>query len=397
MPARATPFALDRIDGLLARMFAVAAALLSIELFSNALSQRAYLHGFWFWVPFLMVVVSQLGSVIGAFFIGDMKFWYRALTFSTLFALATWPLEVDNLGALPAGFKPWVWWAIGFSALAAVGAFREFVALAVMLLIPIMWLVIRTSPVGGSTPFAEAFEDSLYSFFFSTSMALLVMALRQQSAKVDEAHKKRLYAVAQSTTLRAIERERVRIDAIAHGKVLSSLALAVTPDSSENRAAAAAAANDAIGRLERESKRVPDGDAPVSTATFVDALRDMVQSQAPGVEYRAKQLHVSQVPFEQAVTLAEVTVEAALNSLKHANAASKHSVTLQNTASGLKITVSDDGNGFRISNLSRANLGVRRVILARCRAFEIKVNLSTAEGTRWIFEVKHSARGDQNA
>lgn len=391
MPAKPTPFALDRIDGLLARMFAVAAALLSIDLFANALGQRAYLHPFWFWCAFSLVVASQLGSIIGAFFLGNMRFWYRALTLSTLFALATWPLEVQNLGALPEGFKPWVWWAIGFSALAAVGAFKEVVALVVLLVIPIMWLVVRTSPVGGSTPLGEAVQDSLYSFFFSTSMALLVMALRQQSSRVDAAHRERLNSLTKAATFAAIERERVRIDAIAHGKVLSSLALANLPDSAEQRQAAAAAAHDAIARLKLESQRVPDQGAPISTATFCEVLAEMVATQTSQVDFNAKQLHVSELPFDQAVTLAEVVVEAAQSSLKHASAASRHAVTVQNTFSALKITVSDDGVGFRVSNLGRSNLGVRRVILDRCKAFGIKANLATQDGTRWIFEVKHHA------
>ena len=390
MANKPTPFALDRIDGLLARMFSVSALFLSIELFSNALAQRQYLHSFWFWLAFMSVVIAQLGSIIGAFFTGGMRFWYRALTFATLFALATWPLEVNNLGALPVGFKPWVWWAIGFSALAAVGAFREIFALFILIAMPTMWLIIRTSAVGGAVSLDSALQDALYSFFFSAAMALLVMALRQQSSKVDAAHKERLSSLTKVIALEAIERERVRIDAIAHDKVLSSLALAGMPDSVESREVAAKAATDAIARLQRESARTPGDEAPILTTTFIEVLESMLQSQAPGVNFSARPLHVSQLPFDQALTLAEVTVEAALNSLKHASNASRHSVSLQNTAASLKVTVSDDGAGFRVSNLSRANLGVRRVILDRCTAFGIKVNLSSHDGTRWIFEVKHN-------
>ena len=80
MSAKATPYALDRIDGLLARMFAVAALLLSIELITNALSQRSFLHPVWFWVSFGAVIASQLGSVIGAFFTGSMNFSFSLMS-----------------------------------------------------------------------------------------------------------------------------------------------------------------------------------------------------------------------------------------------------------------------------------------------------------------------------
>ncbi len=390
MSAKATPYALDRIDGLLARMFAAAALLLSVDLVTNALAQRSYLHALWFWGSFGLVAASQLSSAIAAFFSGSMKLWYRALTISTFIALASWPLEVRNLGDLPAGFTPWVWWAIGFSALAAVGGFREITALIILVVMPVMWLTIRTSPIGGGKPLGEAIQDSLYSFFFSTAMALLVMALRQRSMRVDDAYRLQLTTAARSATLEAIERERVRIDSIAHGKVLSTLALATAAINDEQRATAAMAAIEAIGRIEREAKRVPNGEAPVSTETFFEALGTMVSSQTPGVEYHSKSQQVSELPFDQAVTLAEVTIEVALNSLKHA-AASRHSVSIENTASSLKITVSDDGTGFRVGNLGRANIGVRRVVFDRCKAFGIKVNYSKTEGSRWIFEVKHDA------
>ena len=163
------------------------------------------------------------------------------------------------------------------------------------------------------------------------------------------------------------------------------------PDSTSQREAAAKAAIDALQRLDQEERSVPGAEPPLATSAFVDALQNMLALQAHGVEFHAKQLHAGELPFDQAVALAEVTVEAALNSLKHAADASKHSVSVQNTAAALKVTVSDDGDGFRIGNLTRTNVGVRRVILDRCKAFGIKVNFSNSQGTRWIFEVKHDA------
>lgn len=390
MSNRPAPFAEARVDAMLAKLFAFCAVLLSIDLISNALAQRQQLNQVWFWLTFGVVIAAQLGTVVGAFFLGNMKFWYRSLTLATLFTLITWPLQVGAKAALEANFKPWIWWAVGFSALAAAGAFRTSLALVILIFMPAIWLLIRTSPSGGSVEFAAAAEDALYSMFFSTSIALLVMVLRRTVSNVDEAHQEKIAAAVQLATARAIDRERVRISSIAHDKVLSSLALAVHASSESQRQLAATAATEAIARLERESARRPDSEAPVSTEVFANALGDMVESQAHGFEYKTKMLHESFLPFDQLVAIAEAVVQAALNSLEHS--ASMHRVvTLSNTASKLKVVVEDDGVGFRVSSLARNNLGVRLAIQRRLKAFNVDVNLNTKRGTTWIFEVKHSA------
>ncbi len=391
MPAKAVPFARKRIDSLLAQMYSVAAALLSIDVISNALQQRHLLDPVWFWITFTLLVGSQLGGLLGAFAFGNMRFWYRALTLSTLFTAFTWQLQAVNISALPVNFKPWLWWAIGFASIAAVGAFRTSIALIVLLAMPLVWLWVRTSPAGGGVELGAAIEDSLYSFFFSTSISLLVLVLHRRSEQVDAAHQAKIASVVQLATTRAIERERIRINSIAHDKVLSTLALAVHAEDDTQRRLAAESAVDAIGRLQRESERAPNSQEPVSTEVFAKALGEMISNVAPGFSYKTKMLHESQVAFDQLVAIAEATVQAAINSLQHASAANQRTVTLSNTASKLKVVIEDDGIGFRISNLARNNVGVNQAIMGRLKAFGVDVALNTKNGTTWVFEVKHNA------
>jgi signal transduction histidine kinase len=391
MSAKPAPFARARIDSLLGRMFAICAVLLSFDLISNALMQYKLLNPVWFWPTFVAVTAAQLGTVVGAFVFDNPVIWYRAMVFTTLFTLLTWNLQTNNVAELSETYKPWVWWAIGFSSLATVGAFkRTWVSLVFLFLMPLVWLLIRTSPAGGATSWSNALQDSLYSFFFSTSVGLLVMALRLQVDRVDQAHSDKLRSAARAATIDAIERERVRINSIAHDKVLSTLALAVLPDAELRRDAAASAAQDAIARLQREQTRVPDGEAPVSSTATSEAIEQLIASQTPQFKVKTKIHQDVLIAFDQAAAIAEATVQAALNSVEHAPAAER-TITITSTISRFKVVVFDDGPGFHISNLRRDNLGVRLAIQKRLKAFGVDVKLDSTGGTTWIFEVRHNA------
>lgn len=390
MSAKPAPFARARVDSLLARMFSVCALLLSVDLVSNGLSQAKYLDPFWFWSTFVALLAAQLGTLLGAFVFGNAVVWYRALVIVTLLTMLTWPMQVRDVSLLPESFTPWIWWAVGFSSLAAVGAFSTRVAGILLVYIPANWLLLHVSPAGGNSGWKGAIEDSLYSFFFATAMALLVIVLRNRVDQVDSAHQAQIAAVVRTAAFDAVERERVRINSIAHDKVLSTLALAAIAEEPAKRANAAKSASDAIQRLEREASRVPDGEAPVSTETFFEALGGMVATQAVGFDYRIKQNHLRLVPFDQAVAIAEATIQAAINSLNHSSA-DKRTITVSSTSTRLKIVVTDNGVGFRYSDLQRSNIGVRVAIRKRLEAFGVNVDLDTEKGTTWVFEVKSNA------
>jgi ABC-type glycerol-3-phosphate transport system permease component len=88
------PIALGRIDDLLAKIFAVAAIVLSIDVVRNGFQQLPMLNEIWFYTFLSAILVSLAGSFIAAYWLGGMRFWYRAVIFSTLAAMVLWPLQV---------------------------------------------------------------------------------------------------------------------------------------------------------------------------------------------------------------------------------------------------------------------------------------------------------------
>ena len=387
MPA-VVPFALGRIDELLAKIFAISATVLSIDVFRNGLAQLSYVYPVWLWTYSAALVVSLIGALASAFWFGRMKIWYRAIVFSTLAAMITWPLQVSDIELLPMHFKPYIWWAVGFAALAATGAFKNKTAISFLILMPTIWFFILTSQYGGGENIYRALEDALYSFFFSGSISVLVMFLRHRAGQVDTE-----YAVLSQTRLdRAfldvVELERTKVNSIVHDNVISALDAAAEANSEEQRHRAANLASEAIGRLERESDRDPMARSQISSQAYFESLKSSIERHSKFILVKLKSRVDIAIPFEVAVGLAEATFQAIVNSLEHAPKAKVREVVMSSTRNSIKVLVIDDGPGFRMSAVPRNRLGIRVAIFERLKSLGVSTKLKTApgEGTTWIFE-----------
>ena len=383
-----SPIAAERIEVLLAKVYSAAAALLAIDLLRNALSQEHLLNAVWFWTFFSAMMLAQVGSIVGAFFLGYMKFWYRAICLITLAAMITWPLQVPDPAALPENFKPWIWWSVGFASLAAAGAFRRSVSLIFLVLLPTIWIFIRTSQFGGGESFGLALEDTLYAFFFAGSLAVLVMFLRQRAAEVDQEFHSLYEAKFERAFLDTVQSERTKINSIVHDTVVATLDRAAEATTDEQRKLAAETANDAIGRLVREAARDPKADDTISSVSYFESLKIALERRGDKVPVKIKSAADLQIPLEVAIGMAEATFQALGNSIEHAPGATKREIVLSSTASSLKFVVLDNGPGFRVSNVPNSRLGVRLTIFKRLETLGVKANLQSApgEGTTWVFE-----------
>lgn len=386
------PIALRRVDELLARIFAVAAIVLSFDVVRNGFEQLPMLNALWFYTFMSAILLSLAGSFLAAFWLGAMRFWYRAIIFSTLAAMVFWPLQVVDTALLPNDFKPWVWWAVGFASLAATGAYKRNTAIIFLVLMPLVWLIVRISPFGASENFGIALEDSLYSFFFSTSVSLLVMFLRHRSAQVDSEFEALSAARLERAFLDVMQIERTKINSIVHDSVIASLDAAADANSEAERSAAAKAANEAIVRLEREAARDPMARETLSSQAFFESLKAAIERRSTFVLVKVKSPVDLQIPFEVAVAMAESTFQALNNSIVHAQNALNRRVVLSSSRNSLKILIIDDGVGFRMSSVPKNRLGVRVAIFQRLESLGVKVNLqsSPGEGATWVFEwVEH--------
>jgi signal transduction histidine kinase len=290
--------------------------------------------------------------------------------------------------SLPHDFKPWIWWALGPVTLAAVGAWSRKIAYASLVLGPVIWLVVETSPEGGGIPLPLAIQDSLYAFFFSTALALMTLAIKDQALLVDKENGLSIQATLARTRSDVLNRERSIFNSIMHDKVLTTLQLAANATSDKARRSASAAALDAIGRLEREVERTATPPENVKLESIAPAFVEAIERRE--ASFKVTQVGTSslEIPFQVAAGIVEATLLAVSNSMAHAPSATERKVSIRLSRRGIKVVVSDNGAGFRMSNVHKTALGVRWTIFKRLESHGVKASLESkpGSGTTWIFE-----------
>jgi signal transduction histidine kinase len=380
--------ALTRVNILLGRVFSIAATLVGIQTITNALNQLSEdkLDPFWFWLSFGPVAISHLLIIYLVWFRGNGKFGFAALSISTIFALLTWAYQLDG-SALQVGEKPWMWWGIGIAAISAVGGFGIVISSSIVVAIPLMWFMLEISNIGHPVDLWLALEGSLFSFLFSAVLAVLVVTLRYESAKVDEANQKSSEAAIELAKNDAIHRERDRVDALVHDSVLTTLLVAANASDSAAQHDARELALAAIRKLETAQDSSSDEHA-ITVNSLFSALSISISRQDENVSISSEGQSDLQVPGDVAEALTEATLQAVANALKHAGAESKAEVFLKGLSNGVKIVVKDNGKGFRASRIPRNRLGLKLSIIGRIQSVGGKafIDSKLGVGTNIILE-----------
>lgn len=369
--------AVTRINLLLDRVFSVAAPLVGVQMAFHAIAQSGYLDPVWFWPALLSILLSLAGIVYSVWFGSNVVPWYRAMIFSTVFALCSWPMQIGNQ-IMQDGVYPWVWWSVGIASITAVGAFNVPLAVAMNLALPAMWFSLQVSEIGGAVEPLRALQDASMSLLFAGLIAALVMVLRYEAAKVDEANQvANLAAIALAKT-DAIERERARLDALVHDTVLTTLLTSANANSEAQYSAAALLAEDAIIKLNSAAKE--SAGEEISFNSLFTALEVAIARQAKDVEVQIEGSTDELVPGEVAAALTEATLQALANSLQHAGANVKRQVLLKGKKRGIKILVIDNGRGFRVARIPKNRLGVRLSIIGRIESVGGTVHIDSKIG-----------------
>jgi signal transduction histidine kinase len=372
--------ALTRVNILLGRVFSLAATLVGIQTATNALNQfgQDKLDPIWFWLSFGSVAISHLLIIFLVWFRGNGKVGFAALSISTLFALLTWSYQLDG-ASLQVGEKPWMWWGLGIAGLSAVGGFGIALSSCILVAIPLLWFFIEVSNIGVPVDPWLALEESSFSFLFSVVLAVLVIVLRYESAKVDEANQKSIDAAIELAKSDAIYRERDRVDALVHDSVLTTLLVAANASDAAAQNDARELAISAMQKLESAQQVRPDQQA-ITSNSFFSALAISISRQNEGVAISSEGQSDLKIPAHVAEALTEATLQALSNALQHAGGDSKVEVFLKGLSNGLKIVVKDNGKGFRVSRIPKNRLGLKLSIIGRVKTVGGKVFIDSKLG-----------------
>lgn len=380
-------YSVNRVNRLFASVFSFLLVAVFAEALVNGFSQREYLDPLWFTASAAVAITLVFGFLVSHFVFGAPLVWFRLIPIFTLVLLATWPVHFDVSSTVPDSFKPWIWWLLGVSAIAAGTSFRFVFGVLYIVLVCVGWIALRVSPYGGSGELALAIQDALHLFVMASIGAAMTIALRWQAAKTDFANQQAIASGVKSASRHAVDLERTRLDALVHDSVLTTLLLASKSQTPEQMDSVRKYAGDAITKLELTNKPLHDKQDFI-LVSFAEALRSRILDISPDVDVSIERANNLPIPEQIAEALSEATLQAVDNILKHAGRSTKKRVSMQGQGSGIKIVISDNGKGFRPSRIPRDRLGIQLAIIARVKNVggRVFINSKPGNGTDVVIE-----------
>jgi signal transduction histidine kinase len=378
----------SKLEQLIRRLFALTILLASVETFANAFNQRELLTplgqvSIWLLLAVVVLIVATSWPKVGTDF---FLYAYSGLSF---LYMATWPLAIEDPALLPSEFQPWIWWVIGMGVVAMGVVAKPLFALVYLLVTTIAWFLLNTSYFGGAADPWVTLQDSTYIFLFGGTILGLFILVRDSVKKVDLANSAVIQAAVAQASVDATERERQRIDALVHDRVLNTLLLAAKAKTKDEEQSAAKLAKEAISSL-RLAEREPDVSSTVSQLGLFRALKRVAEQMNPSIEVEIQSGGAEAIPQQVAQALTEATIQAIDNALRHSKARKIELVLQSIDERGVSIKLRDDGVGFRIDRIPRDRIGVRTSIFARLEAVAGKASVVTGlgEGTEISLEWK---------
>ncbi len=379
-------FAVGRVNFLLARIFSIGGLAVGLQMLLNALSQSDIISAWLFWPGFSAVAICQLGLIYGAFVSGKNLFWQRWYAMSIAFVIVTWFLGNPVQSLMGDKFYPWAWWGVGLAAVAAFASFRPMSSMVFLVAIDLYWFAVRFFPAYGGAGLWLNLQDTLLTFLFAALLGSLIFLTRYEASKVDDASARKIVAAAEQAGAEARAREKSRLDALVHDKVLTTLALAAKANTDQERKSVASLAAAAINALNL-SVTSSKGDQ-INGSSFFAALEQVAIAQQSNIQISLTEVDAVWIPEEVATALSEAMLQALVNSQQHAGASATRELHLKAHRGGIKIVVKDTGRGFRMSRVPKNRLGLRISVIERVemvggRAF---IDSQPGVGTNIILE-----------
>jgi signal transduction histidine kinase len=397
-PRPRTSISRAQIETITARALGLFGVVFGAQTVPMALNQSAALKEGW--GPALMAAVYA-GIVLLALS-SILKRAVRAVCygFAVLFAASVlaWPLLVADV-SLTAGRAPWLYFLCTVATTAAGFAMPLWVACGYTVAVPVAYGVIRTLPAGGDASALLASLDALYAVILGLVVIIIITMLRQASAAVDTAQEAALRRYDVAVRQHASEVERVRVDALVHDSVLTTLLSAAAATSPDERALAVRMAEDAIGRLNEAGEIVPDSIALLPLNQLVRRLTTAMTTFATPFALDAANLDDVELPEDAAEAVYSATVQAMLNSVQHADdedgSAIERTLLVRGVGPvGCLVEITDTGRGFDPSTIPSGRLGIRMSIQERVAGAGGTALVRSEPGKGTTVSIRWPAEGD---
>jgi len=350
---------LARVESAIARSGAGIGIVFFLQSLPTLLGEKGAAYPLWS----IGAAVAVVGGLLFAVAAAVARRFVRVanVTFAGAFlvVLVTWPFAVVR----PSSESPWLYYLITIAtAMAAIGLSVRWAA-GYLVLVPLVYAVIRLTPAGGGLSPLKASLDSIYAIILGGAILVITTMLRAAATSVDQAQATALEGYAHAVRAHAMEAERVRVDAIVHDSVLTTLLYAARADTPEAQRLAATMASNAIGHLRDAALVSPDDGSTVRVSTLAQSIREAVEQLEGGFEITASRLGTRSIPTAVAEAVQSASLQAAVNSVNHAGAGATRTVRITASEGGVQVIVADNGRGFDPAQVPSGRLGVRVSII----------------------------------
>ncbi|HEV7623347.1 MAG TPA: hypothetical protein VGO26_04375 [Amnibacterium sp.] len=281
-----------------------------------------------------------------------------------LLAQASLPF-VDDGTLVNDGQAPWIDDFVSLGAIVSVLAVRPVWAALIAFCTACLTVVDRWAVTPGHDVLPGV-QNGLYVFLFCITFIALGVMTFQRVREADLAEAAALESAATAAADAARERERGRINALVHDRVLATLLAAARPVPGSEALRRADAAR-ALGGLQALLAEGDEPGADLDGEAFAWSLQATTTELAPEAVFGYEVHGGYPIPPAAVEALTAATEEALRNSLLHARAANR-TVHVHVGRDGVQVDVLDDGVGFDPSRVPPTRLGISESIRGRMEA-----------------------------
>ena len=383
------PISRKQVEKVVSRSVAVFGVVFGAQTIPWLLGQLDEAYPLWL----AIVVPALFGTLVIVAVVSFAKPWVRGVQgfFAVLYliVLISWPFMILPGAQIFSGIH-WLNYLITIATAMAAIAFRPLFATIYVFVAPVIYFVIRITPLGGGAPLELGILEAIYATILGGAIMIIITMLRQAASSVDAAQAMALHRYSRAVHHHATEVERVQVDSIVHDSVLATLtsaARALTPEAKE--LAATMAAN-AIGHLRDAALVSPDDGTMVRLSAISGRISGAAAAFAAPIELRIKSVGTKSIPAQAGEAIYSAAVQAMVNSLQHAGGddvmrwVEVHGVR----PGGIEIVVGDTGQGFAFEQVPDERLGVRISIIERIANAGGRATIQSALGRGTIVTIR---------
>ena len=361
------------------RVLSVVLALSLPEIVVNASSQSAFTNSYSL-ALLVVLIAATIATVFTSWLSAAGKSMFLIHGIVAGLSVFLWPLLLVDPNSFQTGAKPWIWWTLGIGILSFGLFVKWWIAGHYLVLVSAGWSFLILNDAGGAASIQSAIQDGVYLFLFGGSILGMINLVRRGAKRADEANTKAIESATEQARIDAVERERQRLDALIHDRVLNTLLVAGKAESKSDQRGAAQLAQNAIQSLQ-EALVEPRSTPSVTPLGLFRALRKAAMQLLPVIEVRTLGGGSEEIPALEAQAITQATLQAIDNAARHSGA-TRFELVLDSPAPGsLEIIVRDDGSGFRLEKLPKDRIGIRTSVIGRMEAIGGQAIIKTSPGS----------------